>query len=69
MAKWKVFGEKQLVIDSDVVIRDIDLDQEVVIVDGQRLTEARAEQISEEIMQAYYEHHDIKFTPRKLDIK
>ena len=69
MAKWKVFGEKQLVIDSDVVIRDIDLEQEVVIVDGQRLTEARAEQISEEIMQAYYEHHGIKFTPRKLDIK
>ena len=67
MTKWKVFGEKQILLDSDVVIRDIDLDQEVVMVDGQRLTEARAEQISEEIMQAFYEHHGMKFIPRNLE--
>jgi len=67
MTKWKVFGERQVVLGPDVVVSDIDLDQEVVIVDGQRLTEARAEQISEEIMQAYYEYHGMKFIPRKLE--
>ena len=67
MTKWKVFGEKQILFDSDVVIRDIDLDQEVVMVDGERLTEARAEQISEEIMQAFYEHHGMNFIPRNLE--
>ena len=48
------------------VIKHIDLDQEVVIVDGKRLTEARAEQISEEIMEAFYKYKGIKFVPRKL---
>jgi hypothetical protein len=67
MSKWKVFGEVKLDLGDQIELSDIDLDQEVVIVDGERLTEARAEQISEEIMQAYYQHHGMKFTPRKLD--
>jgi len=36
------------------------------IVDGERLTEARAEQISEEIMEAVYKHYEMKFVSRKL---
>jgi hypothetical protein len=51
-SKWIIGGEEQLIDVGDPVIKDIDLDQEVVIIDGQRLTEARAEQISEEIMEA-----------------
>jgi hypothetical protein len=67
MNNWKVFGEEQLVFASEPVISDIDLDQEVVIVDGQRLTEARAEALSEEIMEAFYHHHGLKFVPRKVN--
>jgi len=37
------------------------------IVDGERLTEARAEQISEDIMEAVYKYKGIKFVPRKLN--
>ena len=37
------------------------------IVDGERLTEARAEQISEEIMEAVYKHYGMKFVPKKLE--
>ena len=36
-------------------VRDIDLDEEAVLdSNGERITEARAEQIAEETMQAYY---------------
>ena len=66
MTNWKVFGEEQLVFASEPSISDIDLDQEVVIVDGQRLTEARAEALSEEIMEAFYRHHGLRFAPRKI---
>jgi len=37
------------------------------IVDGERLTEAKAEQISEEILDAVYKYKGIKFVPRKLN--
>ncbi len=37
------------------------------IVDGERLTEAKAEQISEEIMDAVYKYKGIMFVPRKLN--
>lgn len=66
MTNWKVFGEEPLVFESDPIISEIDLDQEVVIVDGQRLTEAGAELLSEEIMEAFYRHHGLKFEARKL---
>ena len=66
MTTWIVSGEKQIIGNGNPVIKDIDLDQEIVIVDGQRLTEARAEQISEEIMEAFYKHKGMKFVPRKL---
>lgn len=56
MSKWIIGGEKQIIGNGNPVIKDIDLDKEIVIVDGQRLTEARAEQISEEIMEAFYKH-------------
>jgi phage-related protein len=49
-----------------IVIEHIDLDELNFIVDGERLTEARAEQISEEIMEAVYKHYGMKFVPRKL---
>ena len=38
----------------DGFIRSIDLDKEVVIVDGQRLTEKRAAQMGEELIQELY---------------
>jgi hypothetical protein len=37
------------------------------MVDGERLTEARAEEMSEEIMEVVYKHYGMKFVPRKLD--
>jgi phage-related protein len=49
-----------------IVIEHVDLDELNFIVDGERLTEARAEQISEEIMEAVYKHYGMKFVPRKL---
>ncbi len=67
MAKWIICGEEQIIGNGNPVIKHIDLDQEVVIVDGERLTEARAEQISEETMEEVYKHYGMKFTPRKLD--
>jgi predicted hydrolase (HD superfamily) len=39
-----------------------------VIVDGERLTEARAEQISEEIMEAVYKHYGMKYVPRNYEV-
>ena len=39
----------------DGFIRSIDLDKEVVIVDGQRLTEKRASQMGEELIQELYQ--------------
>ena len=66
MAKWIICGEEQIIGNGNPVIKHIDLDQEVVIVDGERLTEARAEQISEEIMEAFYKYKGMKFVPRKL---
>lgn len=38
------------VIPDDVEIVDVDLDQEEVIVGGERLTEARAEKLAEDIL-------------------
>jgi hypothetical protein len=38
----------------DSFIRSIDLDKEVVLVDGQRLTEKRAAQMGEELIQELY---------------
>ena len=67
MSKWIIGGEEQIIGDGNPLIKDIDLDKEIVIVDGQRLTEARAEQISEEIMEAFYKHKGMKFVPRKLN--
>ena len=66
MTKWIICGEEQIIGDENPIIKHIDLDQEVVIVDGKRLTEARAEQISEEIMEVVYRHKGMKFVPRKL---
>jgi hypothetical protein len=67
MSKWIVGGEVQLNLGDLVVLEDVDLDKEIVIVDGERLTEARAEQISEEIMEVVYKHYGMKFVPRKLN--
>ncbi len=64
---WKIFGEIKLELDDEIICEDVDLDQEIVIVDGERLTEAKAEQISEEIMEAVYKYKGIKFVPRKLN--
>ncbi len=36
----------------DVVVEDVDLDETEVIVGGQRLTEARAERLAEETLDA-----------------
>lgn len=66
MAKWIICGEEQIIGNGNPVIKHIDLDQEVVIVDGERLTEARAEQISEEIMEEVYKYYGMEFVPRKL---
>jgi len=66
MTTWKIFGETMLELDNEIICVDADLDKEIVIVDGQRLTEARAEQISEEIMEVVYKHKGMKFVPRKL---
>jgi hypothetical protein len=66
MAKWIICGEEQIIGNGNPVIKHIDLDQEVVIVDGERLTEARSEQISEEIMEEVYKYYGMKFVPRKL---
>ena len=66
MTTWKIFGETMLELDDEIICVDADLDKEIVIVDGQRLTEARAEQISEEIMEVVYKHKGMKFVPRKL---
>jgi hypothetical protein len=66
MTKWIICGEDQIIGDGYPIIKHIDLDQEVVNTDGERLTEARAEQISEEIMEAFYKHKGMKFVPRKL---
>ena len=66
MTTWKIFGETMLELDNEIICVDADLDKEIVIVDGQRLTEARAEQISEEIMEVVYKHYGMKFVPRKL---
>jgi predicted RNA-binding protein associated with RNAse of E/G family len=49
-----------------IVIEHVDLDELNFIVDSERITEARAEQISEEIMEAVYKHYGMKFVPRKL---
>ena len=66
MTTWKIFGETMLELDNEIICVDADLDKEIVIVDGQRLTEARAEQMSEEIMEVVYKHYGMKFVPRKL---
>ena len=66
MRKWIICGEAKLELGDEIICEDVDLDQEVVIVDGERLTEARAEQISEEIMAEVYKHYGMEFVPRKL---
>ena len=58
MTTWKIFGETMLELDDEIICVDADLDKEIVIVDGQRVTEARAEQISEEIMEVVYKHKE-----------
>lgn len=67
MSKWIIGGEVQLNLGDEIICEDVDLDKEIVIVDGERLTEARAEQISEEIMEVVYKHYGMKFVPRKLN--
>jgi hypothetical protein len=67
MTTWKVFGEEQLIVDGPITYDEVDLDHQIIMVDGERLTEARAEQISEEIMEVVYEYYGMEFTPRKLD--
>ncbi len=69
MTTWKIFGEIKLELGDEIICEDVDLDQEIVIVDGERLTEARAEKISEEIMEAVYNHKGMKFEPRQLRTK
>ena len=49
-----------------IVIEHVDLDELNLIVDGEKLTEARAEQISEEIMEVVYKHKGMNFVARKL---
>jgi hypothetical protein len=49
-----------------IKIKHVDFDELNLIVDGERLTEARAEQISEEIMEEVYKYYGMKFVPRKL---
>ena len=49
-----------------IVIEHVDLDELNLIVDGERLTEARAEQISEEIMEEVYKYYGMNFVARKL---
>ena len=66
MTTWKIFGETKLELDDEIICVDVDLDKEIVIVDGERLTEARSEQISEEIMEEVYKYYGMKFVPRKL---
>jgi len=66
MTIWKVFGEEQLKVDGAVTYDEVDLDHQILMVDGERLTEARAEQLSEEIMEVVYKHYGMKFVPRKL---
>ena len=66
MTNWKIFGETKLDLGDEIICVDVDLDKEIVIVDGERLTEARAEQISEEIMEVVYKHYGMKFVPRKF---
>jgi len=66
MSKWIIGGEEQLKVDGAVTYDKVDLDHQILIVDGERLTEARAEQISEEIMEVVYKHKGMKFVPRKL---
>ena len=66
MNTWKIFGEAKLELGDEIICEDVDLDKEIVIVDGERLTEAKAEQISEEIMEVVYKHYGMKFVPRKL---
>jgi len=46
MTTWKIFGETKLDLGDEIICEDVDLDKEIVIVDGERLTEARAAQIS-----------------------
>ena len=67
MTTWKIFGETKLDLGDEIICEDVDLDKEIVIVDGERLTEARAAQISEEIMEVVYKHKGMKFVPRKLN--
>lgn len=66
MNTWKIFSETKLELGDEIICKDVDLDKEIVIVDGERLTEAKAEQISEEIMEVVYKHYGMKFVPRKL---
>ena len=66
MSKWIIGGEEQLKVDGAVTYDEVDLDHQILMVDGERLTEARAEQISEEIMEVVYKHYGMKFVPRKL---
>jgi len=66
MSKWIIGGEEQLKVDGAVTYDEVDLDHQILMVDGERLTEARAEQISEEIMEVVYKHEGMKFVPRKL---
>jgi len=66
MSKWIIGGEEQLKVDGAVTYDKVDLDHQILIVDGERLTEARAEQMSEEIMEVVYKHYGMKFVPRKL---
>jgi Cu2+-containing amine oxidase len=66
MNTWKILGETKLELGDEIICEDVDLDKEIVIVDGERLTEAKAEQISEEIMEVVYKHYGMKFVPRKL---
>ena len=66
MSKWIIGGEEQLKVDGEVTYDEVDLDHQILMVDGERLTEARAEQISEEIMEVVYKHKGMKFVPRKL---
>jgi len=66
MSKWIIGGEEQLKVDGAVTYDEVDLDHQILMVDGERLTEARAEQMSEEIMEVVYKHYGMKFVPRKL---
>ncbi len=67
MTTWKVFGEEQLKVDGAVTYDEVDLDHQILMVDGERLTEARAAAMGEEL--AKEAHRILKMgNPKYIDL-